>query len=202
MIKFFRNIRQKLLAEGKITNYLKYGIGEIILVVIGIMIAIQANNWNVERVAQKELAFSLNKLIVNLEQDVESLNKEMAGNKTIISNLDSCLIILKSPDKYTKSYFLKLFFPINSVAEFNSNKVSFNNLTSSGKFQSIRNEALIDSLFHYYNSEPYKPVENAIINHTRDVIRPYLMGFDFIPIHQDPLKSHDDENLFILHQNL
>ena len=42
MIKFFRKIRQKLLAEGKITNYLKYGKGEIFLVVIGIMIAIQA----------------------------------------------------------------------------------------------------------------------------------------------------------------
>ena len=42
MIKIFRNIRQKLLAEGKITNYMKYGIGEILLVMIGILL----NNWN------------------------------------------------------------------------------------------------------------------------------------------------------------
>ncbi|MFZ1791355.1 MAG: DUF6090 family protein [Saprospiraceae bacterium] len=48
MIKLFRNIRQSLLAEGKTTKYLKYATGEIILVVIGILIALQINNWNSE----------------------------------------------------------------------------------------------------------------------------------------------------------
>lgn len=46
MIKFFRNIRQNLLNEGKTSKYFKYAIGEIILVVIGILIALQINNWN------------------------------------------------------------------------------------------------------------------------------------------------------------
>jgi hypothetical protein len=59
MIKLFRNIRQKLIKEGKTTNpafakasagtYLKYAIGEIVLVVIGILIALQINNWNERR---------------------------------------------------------------------------------------------------------------------------------------------------------
>lgn len=49
MLKFFRNIRKKLLAEGKTVNYLKYAIGEIFLVVIGILIALQVNNWNEDR---------------------------------------------------------------------------------------------------------------------------------------------------------
>jgi len=46
MIKFFRNIRKKILEQGKTTNYLKYAFGEIVLVVIGILIALQINNWN------------------------------------------------------------------------------------------------------------------------------------------------------------
>lgn len=46
MIKFFRNIRKKLLQDGKTANYLKYAIGEIFLVVIGILIAVSINNWN------------------------------------------------------------------------------------------------------------------------------------------------------------
>ena len=46
MIKFFRHIRQNLLNEGKTTKYFKYAIGEIVLVVIGILIALQINNWN------------------------------------------------------------------------------------------------------------------------------------------------------------
>ena len=49
MIKFFRNIRKSLLNEGKTSKYLKYAIGEIVLVVIGILIALQINNWNEHR---------------------------------------------------------------------------------------------------------------------------------------------------------
>lgn len=49
MIKFFRKIRQNLLMENKNWKYLKYAFGEIILVVIGILIALQINNWNDER---------------------------------------------------------------------------------------------------------------------------------------------------------
>ncbi|CAM4127505.1 DUF6090 family protein [Gillisia limnaea] len=46
MIKFFRNIRKKLIEQGKTTKYLKYAIGEIILVIVGILIALSINNWN------------------------------------------------------------------------------------------------------------------------------------------------------------
>ena len=49
MLKFFRNIRKKLASENKVASYLRYAIGEIILVVIGILIALQVNNWNEQR---------------------------------------------------------------------------------------------------------------------------------------------------------
>ena len=54
MIKFFRKIRQNLLSEGKTEKYFKYAIGEILLVVIGILIALQINNWNEQRKANKQ----------------------------------------------------------------------------------------------------------------------------------------------------
>ena len=49
MIKFFRKIRQKLLGKGKIRRYLVYALGEILLVMIGILLALQVNNWNEEK---------------------------------------------------------------------------------------------------------------------------------------------------------
>jgi hypothetical protein len=49
MIKFFRKIRQRLLSENKFSKYLIYAIGEIILDVIGILIALSINNWNENR---------------------------------------------------------------------------------------------------------------------------------------------------------
>ena len=61
MIRFFQKIRQNLIREGKTVNpalpagrYLKYAIGEILLVVVGILIALQVNNWNQERKDRKE----------------------------------------------------------------------------------------------------------------------------------------------------
>ena len=57
MIKFFRTIRQNLLNEGRTTKYLKYAIGEIVLVLIGILIALTINNWNQERQQKTKVIF-------------------------------------------------------------------------------------------------------------------------------------------------
>ncbi|MCA0154272.1 DUF6090 family protein [Winogradskyella vincentii] len=71
MIKFFRKIRYNLMSENKTGKYFKYAIGEIVLVVIGILIALQINNWNEKRKAEnKEL-----KLLIELKDDlVETKN--------------------------------------------------------------------------------------------------------------------------------
>ena len=70
MIKFFRKIRQKLLTENKFSKYLIYAIGEIILVVIGILIALSINNWNDSRKND------------NLRDNyIESLKKDLAADK-------------------------------------------------------------------------------------------------------------------------
>jgi hypothetical protein len=66
MIKFFRKIRQNLLMENKTGKYFKYAIGEIILVVIGILIALQINNWNNKRIA----IVNENELILNIIEDL------------------------------------------------------------------------------------------------------------------------------------
>ena len=71
MIRFFRTIRQSLLAQGRITRYLTYAVGEIILVVTGIFLALQLNNWNAERKqVQQELAL-LEEMRENLEMDLK-----------------------------------------------------------------------------------------------------------------------------------
>ncbi len=68
MIKFFRKIRQKLLSENKVSKYLLYAIGEIILVVIGILIALQINNWNENR-KDKQLEENL---LIQLSEDIKT----------------------------------------------------------------------------------------------------------------------------------
>lgn len=66
MIKFFRKIRYDLMEKNKTGNYLKYAIGEIILVMIGILLALQINNWNNDRIERKLETNILSEILVNL----------------------------------------------------------------------------------------------------------------------------------------
>ena len=83
MIKFFRNIRKKLAAENKAAAYSRYAIGEIILVVIGILIALQINNWNEHRKETVELREYLHKISNNVKQDIEQVESLKIRRDTV-----------------------------------------------------------------------------------------------------------------------
>ena len=80
MIKFFSQIRQNLLSEGKTKNYLKYAIGEIVLVVIGILIALGINNWNERENNRSQAEKHLETIKLNLQDDI--LQAEMLISET------------------------------------------------------------------------------------------------------------------------
>lgn len=68
MLKFFRKIRKNLLIENKTAKYFKYAIGEIALVMIGILLALQVNNWNNNRIdSKREVGY-----IKNIERDLKN----------------------------------------------------------------------------------------------------------------------------------
>ncbi|PTM10363.1 MAG: hypothetical protein DA407_03845 [Bacteroidetes bacterium] len=77
MIKFFRKIRYDLMEKNKTSKYLKYAIGEIILVVIGILIALQLNAWKEEINANQELKTSMNLMLDDLSQDIAFYNLQI-----------------------------------------------------------------------------------------------------------------------------
>ncbi|HMC00661.1 MAG TPA: DUF6090 family protein [Flavobacteriaceae bacterium] len=140
MIKFFRNIRKKLLAEGKTTNYLKYAIGEIILVVIGILIALQLNNWNESRKERTVETSILNELISDLNSDLNSLHEDVELNKRAIrSNL-----LIHDHLSNNKEYHDSLdvhFGNIQYNTQFTVNTGGFENLKSRG-FEIISNDSI------------------------------------------------------------
>jgi len=83
MIKIFRKIRQKLLSENKFNKYLLYAIGEVFLVVVGILIALSINNWNEKvknKTSEQELLISL---LQEFETNLEILNKTIQKNTEI-----------------------------------------------------------------------------------------------------------------------
>ena len=75
MIKFFRRIRQKLLSENKFSKYLLYALGEIILVVIGILIALSINNWNEDRKNDLREIRLVKNIVEDLSLDLDHFNQ-------------------------------------------------------------------------------------------------------------------------------
>jgi len=84
MIKLFRNIRKKLAKENKVAPYLRYAIGEIILVMIGILLALQVNNWNTKRLNRIEEISILNQLKEEYISKMEELNQKVTIRNLMI----------------------------------------------------------------------------------------------------------------------
>lgn len=91
MIQFFKNVRRNLLAEGKSGKYLKYAIGETLLVMIGILLALQVNNWNEQRKSKRIENALLIELHKSVEEDIESIKIVIEQNQRYISSAETVL---------------------------------------------------------------------------------------------------------------
>ena len=151
MIKFFRNIRQKLIAQGKTTNYLKYAIGEIVLVVIGILIALQINDWNEERKNHLLEASYYCKLLEDINQDVLEIKNQIDINQIRIDNSNKFISLIQQPN-FTQPEVMEVM--LGSVSKttftFQPSTAAFEDLKSSGNLGLLRDLTIKNKLIAYY----------------------------------------------------
>ncbi len=95
MLRFFRQIRQRLLTDNKFSKYLLYAVGEILLVVIGILIALQVNNWNEDIKQDKREFILLSELRSNLKTNLKNLENDIRVQSNSVKSFE---YILKLPD--------------------------------------------------------------------------------------------------------
>jgi len=158
MIKFFRHIRKSMIKENRTTKYLLYAIGEIALVVIGILIALNINNSNeTSKLEQKELIL-LTEMQQNLKQDLEELNENIIANKERIRSNEVVKFALETHSPFHDS--LKYHFG-NTYGSFQliENTAAWENLKSIG-LDLISNDSLRNSLAQLY-STTYPYIENV-----------------------------------------
>ncbi len=103
MIKFFRRIRQELLTENKFSKYLLYAIGEIILVVIGILIAIQINNWNQNRLKGKKEIQILKSFETQFQNDISQFDESLKFYEAASKSIDIIIYHLENKIPYNDS---------------------------------------------------------------------------------------------------
>jgi len=147
MTPFFRRIRMKLAAENKFGKYLRYAIGEIILVVIGILIAIQLNTWRKEvqshKMEKTYLTNLKNDLLIQLE-----INQEQIDFETIkMQEVDSALFYIE--DKIDSGTFFQLIDELSRRHTMVSNMVSFEMMLETGNANNIRNADILEALVRY-----------------------------------------------------
>ncbi|GMN08666.1 hypothetical protein MTsPCn5_40580 [Croceitalea sp. MTPC5] len=147
MIKFFRKIRQKLLSENKFSKYLIYAIGEIILVVIGILIALQINNSNNKRI-EKEREFKyLTNIKLDLIKDIESLEYNIDFRQKKSSGIEK--LIKQINGQPIKDLNETTYNVINTLNQerFQPSNVTYSDLVSSGNMNLISNDSIKIYLF-------------------------------------------------------
>ncbi|GAA4280369.1 DUF6090 family protein [Gaetbulibacter aestuarii] len=154
MIKLFHNIRKQLLEQDKISNYLKYAIGEIILVVFGILIALQINNWNQNRIEQETLWGYLNNISINIENDLKQasdlnfINEQLANNTQHFWRLRSKKDFTFTDYKATEDYLNILF----NLESFEPNTSGFETLKTTGYLGKLQGTDIETLLLTYYES--------------------------------------------------
>lgn len=153
MIKFFRHIRQKLLSESKFSKYLLYAIGEIVLVVIGILLALQINSWKVSS-DNKKVERSI---LINIKKDLEADIKNLK-NVTLFKaeQKEACTRLLHFITNPSNSVIDTIQFGNDVVHTIyfilpSANITGFETAKSNGNLSLIQNDGLIKFITKYYS---------------------------------------------------
>jgi hypothetical protein len=193
MIKFFRRIRQRLLSENKFNKYLLYAIGEIMLVVIGILFALQINNWNENRKTKSQEIKILNQLNADLNTNLEEIEYLAFVNARRLRMCDSIVEALNIHRSFDDS--LQLYFErINSDNLFNCSNTTYKYIQNQG-VNFLSNDSLRIKVTRIYEHD----FENIF---TRENMSWRIMNEDLRPAYDRLFKaglaSNQETNLYLV----
>ncbi|MEM9546559.1 MAG: DUF6090 family protein [Bacteroidota bacterium] len=173
MLYFLRHLRFKsLLKKFKPGNYLVYALGEIILVVIGILIALQINVWNGQKTDRKQELYILKRFLFDLVNDIDQLHSCIKETQIQLSNLDTIVSILNT--KKDASRFFELQRSIHDTRTFKPNLGTYDESISSGKVELITNDSIRETLFNYYREITKYNADDAMNKIRDEIILPYI----------------------------
>ena len=143
MIKFFRKIRQNMIKEKKVSQYLLYAIGEILLVVIGILIALSINNKNEERKDRVEETIILKQLQSEFNNNLKQLDQKISVREDMMKSSKKLFKLIDNPNLRNKDSIDYLLARTIPYATFDP---IINDLASSGSLRLIKNNRLKEML--------------------------------------------------------
>jgi len=152
MIKFFRHIRKSLLMKNQTGRYFKYAIGEIILVVIGILIALSINNWNENRIKSNKETTILANIHKEFKENKIQLGRKVKMHKrehTSCAKIINLFPITSKPEPVVLDSLSRYLWNSYGGYTFDPSQTSINALTSTSSFDIIRNVDLRNLLISW-----------------------------------------------------
>lgn len=176
MIKIFRRIRQQLLSENKFSKYLIYAVGEILLVVIGILIALQVNNWNQSRNDKNLELKILHQLTVDLEDNLEEIKgiyNQAMHRRNIIDSIRSYF----NQDRALDSLLIQYFDQITFSDIFNSANTTYKYIQNAG-VNFISNDSIRKAITEMYEGDFHNiTIRQELEGNIRELdLKPYMQS--------------------------
>lgn len=193
MLLNLKKIRKKLSGEGKLTKFLTYAFGEIIIVSVGILLALYLNNWNQKR-ADKKLEIQYYQSIKNqLTEDAKILNGEMNYNQSYNSQFAYAGNLIKS-DKRTEIDTLgKIAFNMLRYSDFRRKSSIYQTLINSGEIIVLKNNIIIEKLQSL--EEMYLYINRLEENHSTIILSQIIPDIKET-LQVDPIKVMKPEVMF------
>jgi hypothetical protein len=151
MIGIFKKIRFGLLSDRRIKKYLVYAAGEITLVVLGILIALQINNWNSKRLSKSDEKKSYANIKYQLLGDLEELNGVISFNNYFAAQYDYANSIILSNDRSQMDTLAIITMYLSQYSDFHREGNIYENLTSSGDIKLLKNMDITNALLKLEN---------------------------------------------------
>ena len=184
MIKFYRRIRKKLSSEGNLKRYLIYAVGEITLLIIGIILALQLNNWNSTRMVKAESQKLLGLLVEDLEEDLSYFDTQKLEYETWLQQIDLILDQVLDNDSVKILEWDQFAAGRMSMNFLKVDQITYTEMFNSGKTLKFKNDGIIREIKEYYK---FAEIELKKLNSDNEIFYKWSLdtyGDEFSIIHR------------------
>lgn len=175
MIKIFNKMRKQLLEENKTGRYLKYAIGEIVLVMIGILLALQVNNWNTNRELKKEEQKVMNSLHQEFSQNLEKFDAVYKFHLNRKKSIETIMSI--EPKNMSLDSLLSLRAGVGANYTFDPYQGIYNSIINSGKIELFSNDILKQRISKFQDLlSDYQEEETGTMRFVQNNLYPFVIN--------------------------
>lgn len=193
MLSYLRKIRSKLVKEGNVLKYLTYAFGEIIIVVIGILLALYLNNWNQERTEKKMELHYYQSIKIQLNEDLVTLNGEIEYNQNFLNQFSYGKKLILLNDKSKTDTLAKIALNMVRFSDFRRKSNIYQTLINSGEIVIINNTKITEKLESL--EENYTYINRLEENHASIILTQIIPEIKQV-IQFDPIKVVEMNSFF------